>query len=90
MSGYDFELFRKKPDFVIPGVTTHSSQGKLNIKKEENPIKLAHLGVEIICQLGNLEIKRIFRIYPGYPPIACDYYISGEASDTWAKEATSP
>jgi len=39
----------------------------------------AYLKVDVTYSLGELEIKRVFRIYPDCPAIGCDYYLRGKA-----------
>lgn len=37
----------------------------------------AHLVAEVVSQHGSLELRREFRLYPGCPAIACDFYVRG-------------
>ena len=70
--------------FSIPGV--NAVVDKISIKTyvvAETPITNAYLATEIICQWGELALKRVFRIYPDCPAIACDLFLRGRSSE-WA------
>jgi len=45
-----------------------------------------HLRVNIINKVGDLEIKREFKIYPDCPAIAFTLYLKGSASSNWKAE----
>jgi alpha-galactosidase len=44
----------------------------------------AHLEVSCTTMLGSLTVKRVFRIYPDCPAIACTFYLKGSIGGTWA------
>ena len=71
-----------KPDLVIPGITEKPQNGSFRIYTvKANNISSAYLAAEVVVQTGSLSIKRIFRIYPNCPAIACDYYLRGRATE---------
>ncbi len=77
--GHGWDLDGMGPDF---GLTGHDAEGLGSLSVTEQPatpVAPAHLRVETLADLGGLEIKRAFRLYPGCPAIACDLYLRG----TW-------
>ena len=78
------------PDLIIPGETDKAANGKLITRTvQATPVAPEHMEVEIIYSLGKLEIKRVFRLYPDCPVIACDFYYRGETSSKWLKSDKS-
>ena len=72
------ELAGNAPDFYFPGVADSATEGKLEILKQpEDSVTPAHLQVSVSFKVNLLEIKRIFRIFPGTSAIRCDYYLKG-------------
>ena len=56
----------------------------------ETALKPAHLEVTVQLKIGKLEIKRVFRIYPDCPAIACDIYLRGQAEKSRIPVFTNP
>jgi len=84
MSGKLWQMGGTKPDLVLPGETEKAENGIFSSKMvAETSIAPEHLEAEIVYSLGKLEIKRVFRLYPGCPVIACDFYFRGETSAEW-------
>lgn len=72
------------PDFQIPDSKQQPRGGKIQLRIEPgSDTRVAHLVAQVYTQVGDLEIKRIFRIYPGCPAIACDYYLRGKSETNW-------
>lgn len=84
---YTWTFDRKKADLFIPGYQRVEDATFKVRSVEQNEVVPFHLEVEITGRSGSLQIKRIFRIYPDCPAIACDYYIRGKASATWDASA---
>jgi len=83
-TGQRWELSNDAPDFFIPDITLEGTGGKLNVYKcDATSYTPEHLKAEVIFNLGKLEVKRVFRIYPNCPAIACDYYLRGTKGKTW-------
>ncbi|MEI6138989.1 MAG: alpha-galactosidase [Mariniphaga sp.] len=83
-SGKVWVMNTKKPDLSFPGESVKAENGTFNLREvPETAIAPKHLEVEIIYLLGKLEVKRIFRLYPNCPAIACDLYFRGESTNTW-------
>ena len=82
-TNHTFLLNPLQPDAVFPG-TGKPSGGKLEVHEiAETPVSPAHLEASETVLLGTLEVKRVFRIYPGCPAIACDYYLRGKVNARW-------
>jgi alpha-galactosidase len=74
----------KKPDCTLPGTGT-STSGKLEVVEvAATPIAPSHLQVQVDVNFGNLQLRRVFRIYPHTPAFACDFYLKGTTSAQWA------
>src|SRR5664280_39757 len=72
------------PDISFPGQQDEAGNPAFSVKSiMSGPFIQAHLEAEIICSLGELEVKRVFKIYPACPAIACDFYLRGKANCHW-------
>ncbi len=70
------------PDLTLPGEATEpGDDGTLEIAEQPGTrLEAAHLEATVTCRLGALEVRRVFRLYPGCPAIACDLYLRGAAA----------
>lgn len=85
-SGKRWALANKTPDFVLPAKTGDPTNGQFSVKTVAATSRTpAHLEAEVVVSLGTLWVKRVFRIYPDCPAIACDYYLKGQAPD-WQQQ----
>jgi alpha-galactosidase len=84
VSGKVWQINSKKPDLALPGETEKGENAVFSCKiVAETPIAPEHLEAEIVYSIGKLEVKRVFRLYPNCPGIACDLYFRGESANTW-------
>jgi alpha-galactosidase len=82
MSHYTWFLDGKKADCSFP-IKAVPKEGKLEVRKVgATLIAPTHLEADVYTKLGDLEIKRVFRIYADCPAIGCDYYLRGNYTDT--------
>lgn len=80
----------KKPDMIFPGQPTVATSGTFfSVTVPETAVKPEHLEATVQYFLGKLEIKRIFRIYPNCPAIACDIYLRGQAEKAWTYQSAN-
>ncbi|QDK81971.1 alpha-galactosidase [Spirosoma sp. KCTC 42546] len=80
-TGKTWGLASKGVDFALPAKTGDPARGEFTVKTlAETPSTPAHLEAEVLVALGTVWVKRVFRIYPNCPAIACDYYLKGSAS----------
>ena len=73
-----------RPDLSLPGETEKASNALFNlIAVAETSISPAHFKAIITYSLNKLQIKRVFRLYPNCPAIACDLYYKGVSANNW-------
>jgi alpha-galactosidase len=78
-----------EPDCAFPGLVAEAPDGALSVREcPETTTTPAHLRAEVAVSFGGLELKRVFRLYPDCPAIACDYYLRGRAGANWESAAT--
>ncbi len=76
------------PDTSYPGVAAAANTSDIQVRQQPaTPLTPAHLQVEVMSQYPNLAVKRIFRLYPDCPAIACDFYYQGSVDTAWASQA---
>lgn len=79
-----------KPDMSFPGQPATTSNAKFSVVViRESPVKPEHLEATVELESGTLKIKRIFRIYPDCPAIACDLYLRGSAEKQWTNQSVN-
>jgi alpha-galactosidase len=79
----------KDPDAKLPGHGKVEGKGALKINTiAGQPNQSDHLDVIVTAQMGLLEVKRIFSIYPAAATLTCTFYLRGKASKEW-EQATS-
>ena len=82
-TNHTWPLNGNTPDCVPPGTGT-ATNGRL--ETEFIPLSAtspAYPAATVTVILGSLEMKRVFRIYPDCPAIACDYYLRGNVNARW-------
>ena len=85
-----WQVNSKRPDLTLPGETDKPTNPHFTKKLvAATTISPAHLEGEVVYSLGSLEIKRVFRLYPDCPVIACDLYYRGYSTNVWYKEGRS-
>jgi alpha-galactosidase len=90
-TGKTWTSISRKPDMSFPGQPSDTNEATFSSGiVPETPIKPEHLEAIVLCKSGSLEIKRIFRIYPGCPAIACDVYLRGKAEKPWVQQTSNP
>ncbi|MDP4240840.1 MAG: hypothetical protein Q8904_15360, partial [Bacteroidota bacterium] len=74
----------KNPDISFPGVTGQGENGSLTVKNIPGGSAISsHLEATVNCRIGSIEVKRVFRLYPDCPAIACDLFLRGKANTPW-------
>ncbi len=80
-----------KADLSFPGTTDIAKDAELSTALvPESRVKPEHLEATLSYTLGKLEVKRIFRIYPNCPAIACDLFLRGQAEKAWIQQSANP
>ena len=90
-NGQAWQLRNSQPDLSLPGEKKEGSDA--SIRAEEVPASLQyvhHLRATVEYKAGNLQVRKIFKVYPGCPAIACELYLKGQASQKWVKTFDNP
>jgi hypothetical protein len=83
-SGQKWEMKGNKPDLVFPGESVTASNAMFSAEViPATAISPMHLEARVTYALGTLEVKRVFRLYPGCAAIACDLYYRGKSNQSW-------
>lgn len=86
-NGKLWQMDSNLPDLILPGQTNKAENAVFFSKfVSETAIAPEHLEVELSYVLDKLEVRRIFRIYPNCPVIACNLYFRGESNSIWLQE----
>lgn len=71
-----FVLGGKRPEFVLGDATKRARTIQWRATTiEPTPIEHAHLRIEVLESYEQVDIKRIYRVYPRCPAIGCDFYV---------------
>ena len=90
-NGLVWQLRNNLPDLSLPGEEKEGSETSIRI--EEVPASLQythHLRATVEYKAGNLQVRKILKIYPDCPAIACELYLKGQASQKWIKALDNP
>ncbi len=83
ITGQTWDAEGKAPDFSVPGIG-EPSDGNLDVRQIEGTDRITgHIEAEVVVIYGDMWLKRVFRVYPDCPAIACDFYMKGKAPDAW-------
>ena len=75
--GHGWSLAGKVPDLAWIGDGAGAT-GRLRVEEHATTSTTpGHVRAEVLTSRGDLEIKRVFRLYPNCPAIACDFYLRG-------------
>src|SRR5690606_15743769 len=79
-----WQLNGNKPDAILPG-SGKAESGTLVVEEvAATAIAPAYLKAQVDVKFGKLQLRRVFRIYPNSPAIACDFYLKGSIASKWA------
>ncbi|HLP71757.1 MAG TPA: alpha-galactosidase, partial [Bacteroidales bacterium] len=84
-SGTEWSSGAKKPDLLLPGESEKAHDAVFTSEFVTGNDIMPHLRAELTYFLGKVQVKRVFRIYPGCQAIACDLYYRGESANTWLR-----
>lgn len=90
-NGLAWQLRNNQPDLSLPREEKEGSEASIRI--EEVPASLQythHLRATVEYKAGNLQVRKILKIYPDCPAIACELYLKGQASQKWIKALDNP
>ncbi len=66
---------RQPSDMRVGALTGQVKSGRWAKRVVENAIAHRHLRVEVTTLYEQIDVQRVFRIYPDCPVIACDFYV---------------
>ena len=90
VGGKVWQVSSNKPDLTLPGQTEKADKAVFVAKIiPETAVAPEHLEAEVTYVLDKLEVRRVFRLYPGCAAIACDLYYRGESAVDWLKPGTN-
>jgi alpha-galactosidase len=80
-----------RPDMSFPGTDEKGQKGTFIVEKiPGGSISFEHLRATVCCTVGTVEVRRVFRLYPQCPAIACDLYLRGKANISWVQTESNP
>ncbi|MXV51290.1 alpha-galactosidase [Pedobacter sp. HMF7647] len=80
---FTWQLSGSTPDCLFPG-TGKAIDGNLQTRfVPSNASTPSYLAVSVTVRFNQLEVRRVFRIYPDCPAIACDFYLRGNIKAQW-------
>lgn len=86
--GKTWQWVSQEPDCAFPGPVNPTGKGQFEAKQiVRQPNQTDHLEVNVTTRLGTLDVRRVFRIYPGIATISCTFYLRGQASADWQQAA---
>ena len=71
-----------RPDIRIGKLTAKVSSATWTKKQVSNNVVGDHLQVEVTTVYSQIDVRRVFRIYPGCAVIGCDYYLRAHNAET--------
>lgn len=90
-NGLEWQTRNRQPDLSLPGEKKEGDGA--TIRAEEIPASLQftwHLRVFVEYAIGDLQVRKVFKVYPDCPAIACELYLKGKASQKWVKTLDNP
>lgn len=89
-SGKSWTMSSKNPDLRFPQQSEKATDATFSAKVvPATPVAPEHLQAEVSFSLDELQVKRIFRLYPDTPVIACDLYFRGKSDKVWLQPGMS-
>jgi alpha-galactosidase len=88
-TGQALVMARPQSDVHLGALTDQVKSGQWAKHTVENAIANRHLQVEVTAVYEQIDVRRVFRIYPDCAVIACDYYVrahKGEVPEFESKD----
>jgi len=74
-AGQTLVMKRQQSDIRLGTLTAQVKSGQWSKRTAEDAMTHRHLQVEVTTVYEQIDVRRVFRIYPDCPVIACDYYV---------------
>lgn len=82
-----WDLTGEAPDCEFPNQPVNPAGGFLEVDEFPGSARIPpHLRAQVTTSLDELQVKRVFRLYPNCPLIGCDLYLRGRAKSSWRTE----
>ena len=81
-TGGELVMRDRRPDIRVGKLTAGASSATWTKRQVGNNVVGDHLQVEVTTLYGRIDVRRVFRIYPGCGVIGCDYYLRAGKGDT--------
>jgi alpha-galactosidase len=79
--GHGWNLEGREPDLDWASDPASRPAGQLSVREvAATSVTPAHVRAEVLVSTEALAVKRVFRLYPGCPAIACDTYLKGDSA----------
>ena len=83
-NGYVWNTTDRTPDMSLPGVSTRAQLLSFEVDTiPESTSHYSYIAANMVYAMGDLQIKRVIRLYPDCPAIASDFYFKGTAPGNW-------
>jgi len=88
---FKWNVSNNQPDLSLPGEADKGTDATISSQLiPDSYLYVKHLRTTIQYTIGNLQVKKIYKLYPNCPAIACELYLKGKASGTWFKTLSNP
>jgi alpha-galactosidase len=74
-TGQSLALQDRRPDWALGKLTGKAVSGQWTQRVVEDAITRRHLRVEVTTVYDHIDVRRVFRVYPGCAVIGCDFYL---------------
>lgn len=88
---FHWKATNKEPDLALPGELSNATDATISAQLIPDSYQyVKHIRTTIQYSIGDLQVKKIFKLYPACPAIACELYLKGKASGIWFKTVSNP
>jgi len=88
---FTFSMLNQQPDLFLPKEELQASNESINVMLvDSSALNIKHIRTVIQYQLGELQVRKILKIYPNCPVIACELYYRGKALNSWMGRTPKP
>src|SRR5574344_1545809 len=79
------------PDLYLPHESKEATDADIQCEEiAESGRYTQQLQVSITYKLGKIDVKKVIKLYPNCPAIACEIYLKGKASHQWVDDKNNP
>ena len=90
-NGTYWKVTNKQPDLMLTGEPTSAGNGNITAEYFAASAESSEqVRVTVYYRVGTLDVKKILKLFPNCPAIACELYLKGKASHKWLKTFDNP